>query len=282
MGLAGLKQLIYKGGNSSYELPNRDKMAEREIMSAHLNAHSNLINQVFRYYSTDLFKDAIPKGSYVLDCGAGDGAVAPPLAGEHGCKVMCLDMEQSRLDNIMKVREDRDIDVKQGDVNQIPFDDNTFDAVYSRMVLPMQKDWRVTVREKLRVCKPGGIVTFHHNSQKNLDFSLATAKTGEARDYVARGLTRKGRCTTEDLEQLCRKSGAALLKVTPLSFFITSSLIYRTGMPEDEVIKYEADLNRHMKNEAVYEFVDWFERSVVSRLPQEISGMMVAVLKKND
>ena len=59
-------------------------------MAVDLNRHSNLINQVYRYYSTDLFKDAIPKGSYVLDCGAGDGAVALPLAREHGCKVMCL------------------------------------------------------------------------------------------------------------------------------------------------------------------------------------------------
>ena len=181
----------------------------------------------------------------------------------------------------MKVRQGLNIDVKQGDVNDIPFDNDTFDAVYSRMVLPMQKDWRVTVREKLRVCKPGGVVTFHHNSQQNMDFSLATAQTEKSRNYVERGHTRKGRCTTEDLEQLCRKCGATLLKVTPLSFFITSSLIYRTGMPEEEVVKYEAELNRHMKNEAVNEFVDWFERSVVSRLPQEISGMMVAVLQKN-
>ena len=120
-------------------------------------------------------------------------------------------MDQMRLDNTMKVRKDRDIDVKQGD-------DNTFDAVYLRMVLPMQKDWQVTVLDKLRVFKSGGIV-LHHNNQKNLDFSLATAKTNEARDYVARGLTRKGRCTVADLEQLCRKSGATLLKVTPLSFF---------------------------------------------------------------
>ena len=52
-------------------------------------------------------------------------------------------------------------------------------------------------------------------------------------------------------------------------------------MPEDEVVKYEAELNRHMKNEAVYKFVDWFERSVVSRPHHEISGRMVAVLKKN-
>lgn len=216
----------------------------------------------------------------MLDCGAGDGAVALQIAEEHACKVMCLDMDQKRLSNIVSVREDRDVEVSFGDVNEIPFPDSTFDAVYSRMVLPMQKDWRVTVREKLRVCKPGGIVAFHHNSQQNMDFSLAAAPDETSRKYVARGLTRKGRCTAEELQELCEAAGAELVRTTPLSFFITSSLIFRTGMAEEEVVAYEAELNRHMTDEKVYAFVDWFERSVISRLPQELSAMMVAVLRK--
>lgn len=250
-------------------------------MSAHLNAHSNLINQVFRYYSTDLFKDAIPTGSYVLDCGAGDGAVALPMAGEHGCRVVCLDMDEGRLKNIENVRENLDIETKLGDVNAIPFADDSFDAVYSRMVLPMQPDWKKTVREKLRVCKPGGIVTFHHNSQANLDFSTKTAASDGARAYVQKGLTRKGRCDKAELDKFCRTNNATLVKTTPLSFFITSSLLFRTEMSKEEVVQYEEDLNKFMADQSVYRFVDWYEREVISRLPQELSAMMVAVLRKN-
>lgn len=249
-------------------------------MAKDLNAHSNLINQIYRYLSTDLISEAIDPGSYVLDCGAGDGAVAFPIA-EKGCRVVCLDMSEERLRNIEAERGDLDVEVEVGDVNAIPFPDNTFDAVFSRMVLPMQPDWQVTVGEKLRVCKPGGVVAFHHNNQDNLDLSVQLASSEEHKKYVEKGLTRKGRANVGSLEKVCRAHGATLERTVPLSFFLKSSLLFRTGMLEDELDAYETEVNRRLADPNVYEFVDWFEREVVKHLPLALSGMMVVVLRKN-
>ncbi len=249
-------------------------------MTKDLNAHSNLINQIYRYLSTDLISEAIEPGSYVLDCGAGDGAVAYPIAAK-GCRVMCLDMSNERLQNIEANSGELAVEVRHGDVNAIPFPDNTFDAVFSRMVLPMQPDWQTTVGEKIRVCKPGGTIVFHHNNQDNMDLSLQLASSDANRMFVEKGLTRKGRASISTLEEVSSANGASVVRVTPLSFFLTSSLLFRTGLLAEEVDAYEAELNRRLADPKVYEFVDWFERDVVKHLPLALNAMMVAVLRKD-
>ena len=105
-----------------------------------LNSHPDPDNEIYRYFSTDLFKEAIPYGSYVLDCGAGDGAVAFPLAAENGCRVVCLDSNSERLKKIEETKGELSITTRQGDVNDLPFPDNEFEAVFSRMVLSHQPD----------------------------------------------------------------------------------------------------------------------------------------------
>lgn len=71
----------------------------------------------------------------VLDAGAGYGGSARELAKTYGCRVTCLnlsDVENAR--NVRLCRErglDKLVDVVDGSYEEIPFEDNSFDAVWS-------------------------------------------------------------------------------------------------------------------------------------------------------
>ena len=64
-----------------------------------LNSHTDLDNEIYRYFSTDLIIDEISESSNVLDCGSGDGAVAFPVCVRKKAKVTCLDNNEKRLKN---------------------------------------------------------------------------------------------------------------------------------------------------------------------------------------
>ena len=48
------------------------------------------------------------------------------------------------------------VSVEQADANRLPFDDDKFDFVLSFLMLHHTGDWRQTLREAMRVLRPGG------------------------------------------------------------------------------------------------------------------------------
>jgi SAM-dependent methyltransferase len=104
----------------------------------------------------------IQAGQAVLDVGTGTGVVAI-TARRAGAKVAALDLTPALLaqarDNAA-VAGHRDIDWHEGDAEDLPFPDASFDAVLSQFGHMFAPRPDVAVSEMLRVLKPGGVIAF--------------------------------------------------------------------------------------------------------------------------
>lgn len=108
--------------------------------------------------------DPLPAGSHVLDIGAGYGGAARHLAATRGFRVTCLNI--SALQNATNERLtgeqglDRLVTVRHGSFENIPFDDESFDAVWSQDSLLHSGRRRRVLEEVYRVLEPGGHFVF--------------------------------------------------------------------------------------------------------------------------
>jgi SAM-dependent methyltransferase len=103
----------------------------------------------------------IRSGSRVLDVGCGTGVVAI-TAAKAGARVSALDLTPELLDVARENARiaDVEIDWREGDIEQLPFDDAAFDAVTSQFGHMFAPRPEVAVAEMLRVLKPGGTIAF--------------------------------------------------------------------------------------------------------------------------
>lgn len=100
-------------------------------------------------------------GHLVLDVACGTGVVAI-TAARSGAHVSGLDLTPPLVD---RARENAqlaglDIDFRQGDVEELPYDARTFDVVLSQFGHMFAPRPEIATREMLRVLKPGGTIAF--------------------------------------------------------------------------------------------------------------------------
>jgi ubiquinone/menaquinone biosynthesis C-methylase UbiE len=104
----------------------------------------------------------IDAGSYVLDVGCGVGATPVYLAKNIGCRVMGVDLvekmvAQSRAWAQAEGLTDH-LEFRVADALDLPFEDNTFDAVIMESVNIFLDDKASAMPEYIRVARPGGFV----------------------------------------------------------------------------------------------------------------------------
>jgi SAM-dependent methyltransferase len=103
--------------------------------------------------------------SRVLDIGCGVGASAIQIASRFGCQVMALDIDERMINfarsYVHAAGLSGSITFKQGDMQALPFEDNSFDVVIIEAVTMFTHDRAMAACEALRVCKPGGRVLDH-------------------------------------------------------------------------------------------------------------------------
>ena len=101
----------------------------------------------------------IQPGMKVLDVACGSGNLAV-VAARKGADVTGIDIADNLVESAKQRAEALSLDIRfeQGDAEDLPYDDNTFDVVmtmYGAMFAPRPD---VTASELARVCKPGGKV----------------------------------------------------------------------------------------------------------------------------
>jgi len=246
-----------------------------------LNLHDIPVNQVFRKLSEEYFLDSISANSSVLDIGCGDGAISLPLA-ERGCRVEAFDAQSERIEKLNEYKGDLTINARAADFWDLPYELESFDYVISRQFLSHFADWMKVLERKLSFCKSGGKLVFQHNSQDNHQLAQKTAQDQALAETVLsknKG-ARAGRATLAELQKFCADTGCTLERATPLTFFLPNSPFMNSAFDKDALAQYAKTLSEKMSDPKVYDFVYWFERSVISRLPQCLTSQLFVVISK--
>jgi arsenite methyltransferase len=104
----------------------------------------------------------IDKEKYVLDVGCGVGVTPCLIAKRFGCRVMGADIS-ARMVERSSERAKRGklagmVEFRVADAQDLPFEDDLFDAVITESVTAFPEDKQKAVNEYVRVTKPGGYV----------------------------------------------------------------------------------------------------------------------------
>jgi len=104
----------------------------------------------------------IGEGKYVLDVGCGVGVTPCSIARRYGCRVVGVDIlegmvERSKERATKEGAMDR-VEFRVADAQDLPFEDDLFDAVITESVTAFPEDKQKAVNEYVRVTKPGGYV----------------------------------------------------------------------------------------------------------------------------
>jgi demethylmenaquinone methyltransferase/2-methoxy-6-polyprenyl-1,4-benzoquinol methylase len=113
-----------------------------------------------------LVADAQPKN--ILDIATGTGDLAINLTRTNASQIIGLDISEGMLDvgrqKILKKELHNTIDMVVGDSENLPFDDNAFDAITVAFGVRNFENLEIGLAEILRVLKPGGIVVILETS----------------------------------------------------------------------------------------------------------------------
>src|SRR3984893_15354651 len=106
-------------------------------------------------------RSGIRTGYRVLDVACGAGVVAT-TAARLGARVTGLDLTPELLERARENSSNAGVEIewREGDVEELPFDDAVFDAVVSQTGHMFAPRPDVAVAEMLRVLKPGGAIAF--------------------------------------------------------------------------------------------------------------------------
>jgi arsenite methyltransferase len=110
----------------------------------------------------------IGEGMTVLDVGCGVGVTPCYIARKYNCKVVGIDIvekmvERSRERAEKEGLQDR-VEFKVADAQDLPFEDNLFDAVFTESVTAFPADKQKAVNEYVRVTKPGGYIGLNEST----------------------------------------------------------------------------------------------------------------------
>ena len=110
----------------------------------------------------------IGPGSDVLDVGCGAGVTPCLLAKSYDCRVVGVDIREAMVARCRE-RAQREgvadrVEFRVADVQDLPFEDELFDAVTSESVTAFPEDKQRAVNEYTRVTKPGGYVGLNEST----------------------------------------------------------------------------------------------------------------------
>ncbi|HMP41000.1 MAG TPA: class I SAM-dependent methyltransferase [Roseiflexaceae bacterium] len=154
-------------------IESRKPMNNNDSLASHTAAVHRLVNAAFidahyavcrTMYEAMLRAVGIQPGWHVLDAGCGSGSFLPLIAelvGPGGA-ITAFDLDPENVARVeaLRARLDVPVDVQIGNATNLPYPDNTFDAIWSANVIQYLKGDELAqmLHECVRVVKPGGIV----------------------------------------------------------------------------------------------------------------------------
>lgn len=145
---------------------NAEQRTERQDLYFEMLAEMDITKHIGSIDATLRIAElcGIGPDSTVLDVGCGVGYGPIYLARTFGCRVVGVDLYASMVERAReRVRRegmgDR-VEVRQGDMMDLPFEEGQFDVVMAESVIAFAPDKTRALAEFVRVLKPGGMVGF--------------------------------------------------------------------------------------------------------------------------
>jgi ubiquinone/menaquinone biosynthesis C-methylase UbiE len=156
---------------------------------------------------------ALHEGEVVVDLGSGGGVDvfrASKIVGETG-RVIGVDSTPEMLQKARDVAAKYDyknVDFRQGEIEQLPLDDNSVDVVISNCVLNLVPDKTRAFREIYRVLKPNGRIAISDMVANDRATKHKIVSADEWAACIA------GAVTTQEYKQLITDAGFKNIRVT--------------------------------------------------------------------
>ena len=161
---------------SGRETPNQDRYFE---MLAEMDVTKHLGSLEPTMQLANLY--GLNQDSVLLDVGCGVGFTPCYLARTFGCRIVGIDLYESMIERstarAKKEKLDHLLDFRIADVQDLPFEDDTFDAVMAESVIAFVPDKALALSECVRVTKPGGWVGFTESTWKQSPAPEMVAQT---------------------------------------------------------------------------------------------------------
>ena len=139
----------------------------------------------------------VNKTHLVLDIACGEGATVGFLALQYKCRVFGIDFSRELLVRAQHSQQGKYlsemVDFVQGDAEELPFTDETFDVIISECSFSLLPDKKTAAFEFNRVLKPGGklVITdvvlwgqIEEELQNQATFAMCVAGAKSLEDYV--------------------------------------------------------------------------------------------------
>lgn len=146
--------------------------------------------------SCAFFRHHIRSASRILDCGCGPGSITVGLAqwAPDG-QTVGIDLGTDQLDGARALAGDlgvKNVAFRQGDICDLPFEDDSFDVVFSQTVLFHIPDPEKALAEFKRVLRPGGLVALRDAINASIIIWPDEPLVRERSRVVRRGAQRSG------------------------------------------------------------------------------------------
>lgn len=222
-------------------------------------------------------------GPQVLDIGVGTGRAALPLVAD-GYQLTGIDSSQAMLDETRRLAGDAPIELKVGDLTELPCEDHTFDSAVALNVLVHFPSWQKSLIEWKRVVKPGGRLIFDIHSRDHV-----VAAYGLDRDRWPQALQRTedttnftyymSRISVNELHSFADESGFSIAAVIPYGAFFGGGNVNWLMYEELESKNHwKRTLSWFARDQRLLELGIFLEDFIISRLTPRMTGRMFVVL----
>jgi 2-polyprenyl-3-methyl-5-hydroxy-6-metoxy-1,4-benzoquinol methylase len=216
----------------------------------------------------------VPAGKRVVDIGCGTGEIAIALH-DAGYEVTGLDISAAMIEKFNINKQDRDIPIIKGDIFALE-PDHMFDVATARYVFSHYDDFALLLTHIAAHVEPGGLIIFDSFSTDAVRRSSAAA--GLSRKSFGRKVYSKlSHFGQAELELTCAQNGLKIESRYPGAFFHRNPLLVSsyTAMKE-----YDHELEQHLRDPGVQNFMRWFHDKIAPSLDSSISGQIVNVIRK--